>query len=94
MPHRALVRFAVVAVVTLALTGCVATQEAVLAAGEPAGFLHGLWHGFISPVAFVIGLFSDARIYAVPNTGLWYDLGFMLGIGGFSGGILASRKKN
>ena len=83
----------VVLLLTVALTGCLATQNDVVAMGEKAGFLLGLWHGFIAPVGFIIGLFSDARVYAVPNSGLWYDLGFMLGIGGFSSGIFASSKK-
>jgi hypothetical protein len=58
------------------------------------GFLKGLLHGFIAPVSFILSLFSDHRIYAFPNAGRWYDFGFMLGIGGFSGGIFgASRKR-
>ena len=92
MTARICVRTALVALFALALTGCLATQENVVAMGDRAGFLHGLWHGFIAPIGFIIGLFSEARIYAVPNTGLWYDLGFMLGLGGFSGGIFASSK--
>ena len=88
-------RLAALALTTLALSACFATQPDGVAIGDAqrAGFLMGLWHGFISPLAFIFGLFSDARIYAVPNTGLWYDLGFMLGIGGFSSGIFAGSKK-
>ena len=33
------------------------------------------------------------RVYAVPNLGRWYDFGFMLGIGGFSGGVFAGSRK-
>jgi hypothetical protein len=37
---------------------------------------------------------DDVAIYAVNNSGGWYDFGFLLGIGGFSGGIFrGSRKK-
>jgi hypothetical protein len=54
----------------------------------------GLWHGFIAPIAFIISLFpNDMRIYAYPNAGLWYDFGFMLGIGGFSGGVFAGSRR-
>ena len=77
------------------LAACTATQApGATAAGEP-GFWLGLWHGFIAPVTFVISVFTDAvRVYAVPNVGRWYDFGFMLGIGGFSGGVFAgSRRK-
>jgi hypothetical protein len=42
-----------------------------------AGFWLGLWHGIITPVTFVISLFSSAvGIYEVHNNGGWYDTGF------------------
>ncbi len=48
----------------------------------PAGFWEGLWHGIISWVMLVAGLFSDTiGVYEVNNTGGWYDFGFLLGIG-------------
>lgn len=48
----------------------------------PNGFWFGLWHGFISPISFIISLLeSDVSIYAVNNNGGWYDLGFVLGAG-------------
>ena len=82
----------------LALSGCFATHTAALSAtATPAvpGFWKGFWHGFIAPIAFVVGLFNaDAWIYAVPNAGRWYDFGFMLGIGGFSGGIFAGSRRS
>jgi len=77
---------------TFLLFGC-AHQPLPAIPGAP-GFLLGLLHGFIAPVTFIVSLFTDYRIYAYPNTGLWYDFGFMIGISGFSGGILkASRNK-
>jgi ABC-type multidrug transport system permease subunit len=75
------------------LTACTATQPAVSPDGDVPGFWLGLWHGFIAPVTFIISLFSSIRIYAFPNTGLWYDFGFMLGISGFSGGVFASGRR-
>ena len=49
--------------------------------GSPAGFWHGLWHGVIALVTFVISLFSDTvKMYEVQNNGGWYDFGFILGI--------------
>ena len=63
-------------------------------AADAPGFFRGLWHGFVAPIAFLISLFTDAvRVYAVPNLGRWYDFGFMLGIGGFSGGVFAGARK-
>ena len=42
----------------------------------------GLWHGFISPVTFVISIFSrNVRLYEVHNNGTWYNFGFVLGAG-------------
>jgi len=62
--------------------------------GKVAGFWKGLWHGLISPVTFIISLFSkNVRIYEVHNNGNWYNFGFVLGAGLFlQGGILGSRK--
>ena len=68
---------------TLALSACAATQapDAVAHAANTPGFLLGLWHGFIFPVAWVVSLFTDrVAIYAVPNSGGWYDFGYFLGI--------------
>ena len=83
-----------VVLLTLVLAACTATQSPeATAAGEP-GFWLGLWHGFIAPVTFIISVFTDAvRVYAVPNLGRWYDFGFMLGIGGFSGGVFAGSRR-
>jgi hypothetical protein len=58
------------------------------------GFWKGLLHGCIAPVTFIVSLFSDYRIYEFPNSGRWYDFGFMLGIGGFSGGIFGAMRKS
>ena len=64
----------------LALAAC-AKQVASGVSPEAPGFLLGLWHGFIFPVAWVISLFfQDAAVYAVPNNGGWYDFGYFLGI--------------
>jgi len=62
------------------LAGC-ATQSAAGVAPAAPGFLFGLWHGFIFPVAWVLSLFlPDVAVYAVPNNGGWYDFGYFLGI--------------
>ncbi len=55
--------------------------------GELAGFWRGLWQGIISPVTFVISLFTDnVNMYEVHNNGNWYDFGFVLGAGILFGG--------
>ena len=64
----------------LALAAC-ADQAATAVAPSAPGFLHGLWHGFIFPVAWVVSLFdSGAAVYAVPNNGGWYDFGYFIGV--------------
>ncbi len=60
-------------------------------AGKQYGFLYGLLHGFITPVSFIVSLFNDeVAIYAVNNSGGWYDFGFLLGSGGW--GFAAGKK--
>ncbi len=62
--------------------------------GKVAGFWKGLWHGLLSPITFIISLFTkNVRFYEVHNNGNWYNFGFVLGAGLFlRGGILGSRK--
>ncbi|SFO55360.1 hypothetical protein SAMN04488519_10871 [Algoriphagus ornithinivorans] len=61
---------------------------------ENYGFFGGLWHGIIAPISFVLSIFfDDIAMYAVNNSGGWYDLGFVLGAGIlFGGGGKASSK--
>ena len=64
------------------LAGC-ARQAAsgVSHAADAPGFVLGLWHGFIFPVAWALSLFMpDVAVYAVPNNGGWYDFGYFVGI--------------
>ncbi len=91
--HRALTTFAIIALV-LVLAACAAGPNPEMgtspAGGEVAGFFAGLWHGIISPITFLISLFTeDVNIYEVHNNGNWYDFGFVLGAGIlFGGGFL------
>ena len=86
----------------LFLSGCVAHGNPDVgvpdASGTVYGFWSGLWHGIISPVTFIISLFTDnVNIYAVHNSGNWYDFGFMSGICiifvGTAGGSSRARKR-
>ena len=57
-----------------------------------AGFFSGIWHGFIIVFSLIGKLFgADIGIYAEHNTGFFYWLGFIIGIGGFGGGGAAAR---
>jgi hypothetical protein len=63
-------------------------------ASSPAGFLSGIWHGWIAPVSLVIGLFDNTtRIYEPNNTGWFYDLRFYIAIIGGFGGLSLTRHK-
>lgn len=91
--HRSMTAASLV-LLALVLAGCAATQAPDATVGGAPGFFLGFWHGLIAPVTFVVSLFTDAvRVYAVPNLGRWYDFGFMLGIGGFSGGVFAGSRR-
>lgn len=74
------------------LAGC-ASQPLI----EPGarGFLWGLFDGAVAPISFIISLFDNGtRIYAYPNSGLWYDFGFLIGLTCWagSGGAAARRR--
>jgi uncharacterized spore protein YtfJ len=84
------------------LAGCAAGPNDL--AGSPdkdgvvAGFWRGWWHGFISPVTFVVSHFSqNVRMYEVHNNGGWYNFGYLLGcmaiFGGGAGGGAQARKR-
>ena len=92
-----LVSIAILAVLLLA--GCVAGANQAVgipdADGNSVGFWTGLLHGVISPVTFMISLFTDnVNVYEVYNSGNWYDFGFMFGVSIiFGGGARATRKR-
>lgn len=49
-------------------------------ANDPDGFFNGLIHGFICPFTFIVSLFDEeVAIYAINNSGGWYDFGFLIG---------------
>jgi len=68
------------------LTSCHPGHERYTAY-DPAGFFWGLWHGFIALFTLIGSIFSDnVTIYETNNTGFWYNLGFLLGVGSLTGG--------
>jgi hypothetical protein len=81
----------------LLVSACASQIDAGGSAGDDVpGFWWGLWHGFIFPWAWIGSLFSDEiAVYAVPNTGGWYDFGFFLGITVLGGGsFFGSRSRS
>ena len=97
MKHRVILLLAVILVLSLAACAPGPNRLAKTPDGEGkiAGFWLGLWHGLIAPVTFIVSVFSSkVGIYAVHNSGSWYNFGFVLGAGLFlSGGILGHKKK-
>ena len=67
---------------SLALAACAhRVASSVQHTPDTPGFLLGVWHGFIFPVAWVLSLFvQGVAVYAVPNQGGWYDFGYFIGI--------------
>mgnify|MGYP000856548888 CR=1 FL=1 len=96
---RRLLGLLVACALLLTLAGCLPGENpAVRTAppgGQPAGFLLGLWHGFVAPFSFVVSLFTDSvNVYEVHNNGNWYDFGFVTGAGIlFGGGGAGARRR-
>jgi hypothetical protein len=69
--------------VLLQLAGCApgANELENLGGPDEAGFWQGVWHGVISPITFLVSLFTpDVNVFEVHNDGTWYTVGFMLGL--------------
>ena len=85
---RRIAYFALLSLALLLVSSCAHQPEP--SAYEPPGFWMGLLHGFLILFSFIGSLFADVRIYAFPNSGVWYDFGFLLGASAFLGGGGAS----
>ena len=92
---KTIIAYTVLSILTIAvLGGCFAGPDSRWQEPPPdrpptppkAGFIAGLWHGFIAIPALILGIITDIKIYECNNTGWWYDLAFLLGAGAFSGG--------
>ena len=78
----------------LALTACVAEQTSNTVSPAAPGFLEGVWHGFIFPIAWILSLFvDDIAVYAVPNNGGWYNFGYFVGIVFLGVGARSSKRR-
>jgi hypothetical protein len=75
------VKFAWFLAILLMASACAPVVSIEACVSEvPYGFGYGVLHGLIAPFVFIIGLFrDDLAIYAVNNTGTWYDFGFLIG---------------
>jgi hypothetical protein len=89
--RRRKVGFLMVTALALVVAGC-ATQPRAGSSHLP-GFLMGLLHGFLILFSLIGSFFMDIRIYAFPNAGRWYDLGYFLGALMFLGGGGAAGRR-
>ena len=49
----------------------------------PAEFFAGVWHGLLAAYSLIARWFIPGVVmYAMPNIGWFYNLGFLIGIGG------------
>ena len=87
---RRILRFLAVVAVALVIASC-ATQPRP-EAFDPPGFFSGLLHGFLIVFSFIGSLFTNIRIYNFPNSGGWYDFGYLIGASMFLGGSGASSR--
>lgn len=76
--------FGFILLAALALAGC--ADQPPMIAYDPPGFFSGLLHGFLVLFSFLGSIVFDIRIYAFPNTGFFYDLGYLIGAAMFLGG--------
>lgn len=96
---RATATLAALATAAVVVTGCVA-GSAEFTVQDPAGFWVGLWHGAISVVTLIVGIFDESvQVYERDNIGGWYDFGFLLGVivvwggGVVTGSLRGSRRR-
>jgi hypothetical protein len=63
----------------LLITGC-GFAAAGYAPAEVPGFFDGIWHGLLAPWTLILRIFMDIKMYAFPNSGWFYDFGFLIGV--------------
>ena len=92
MSKRLLLLFLLILLLSFLLSGCM-PGDGSYRYDAPAGFLSGIWHGWIAPISLIRSIFNPAvRIYEPINTGWWYDFGFYIAIISGFGGLSLSRK--
>ena len=87
-------RVLILIALALGLAACVAKQSSSAVASTAPGFLEGVWHGFIFPIAWIVSLFTDQiSVYSVPNNGGWYNFGYFIGICFLGVGARTSKRR-
>jgi hypothetical protein len=68
----------------MCLLGCAHQPESI--GKDLPGLWYGLLHGFLLPFTFIGSFFTQVRIYNFPNSGRWYDFGYLIGAAMILGG--------
>ena len=81
--------------IPLMLTGCL-PGDGSYTFDAPAGFLAGIWHGWLAPISLILELCGTGiHMFENINTGFAYELGFYMAvISGFGGLALVRRRKH
>lgn len=88
MKKQSLLIFGLIIFLLINLTSCAPKGHT----SDEYGFFSGIIHGVVLIFALIGKLFgADVGIYAEHNTGLFYWLGFIIGIGGLGGGAASRR---
>ena len=83
------VKVVLVLLAVLLVASC--ASQPVPPASDAPGLLMGFLHGCIAPFSLIGSFFSPSvRMYAYPNAGVVYDLGFFLGIAALTSGSVFS----
>jgi hypothetical protein len=87
-------RWVLLLALALAAAACAMQPEGFAKGDSPPSFFSGLLHGFGLVIAFISQFFSNKiHVYAFPNAGWPYDLGFIIGAGLFFGAGGASARR-
>jgi predicted phage tail protein len=87
LKSRRVLSLALLLVITGAIAAC--AHQPLPADSDLPGFFKGVLHGFTIVFSLIGSIFMDIRIYAFPNSGGWYDFGYVLGASMFLGGSAA-----
>ncbi len=94
MDRKVFILLSMIISLSILLVGCM-PGDGSYSKEDPAGFLSGIWHGWIAPFSLIRSVFNPSiRLYEPVNTGWWYDFGFYMAIISGFGGLSLSRKKN
>lgn len=92
MKKKILLLISLITALSFILSGCI-PGDGAHSPSNPAGFLWGIWHGWLAPISIIVGFFDkNIRVYEVMNTGWWYDFGFYIAVISGFGGLSLFRK--